>query len=152
MASCIRDASKLGGGTNINRALSYCQPIIERPEQTTLVLVSDLREGGVRGNPLKCAASMIGSGVQVLALSDDRVPMYDHENASDLAALGSPAFACTPDMFPDLMAAAISRRDIATVGHERGNRRCRCAGQMRRPSQTTDARRCIESPTSLVRP
>ena len=29
-----------------------------------------------------------------------------------MAALGSPAFACTPDLFPDLMAAAIERRDL----------------------------------------
>ena len=27
--------------------------------------------------------------------------------------LGSPAFACTPDQVPDLMAAAIQRRDLA---------------------------------------
>ena len=31
-----------------------------------------------------------------------------------LAALGIPAFGCTPDQFPDLMAAAIERQDIAT--------------------------------------
>jgi hypothetical protein len=40
--------------------------------------------------------------------------MYDHENAAALAALGSPAFACTPDLFPDLMATAIAKGDIAT--------------------------------------
>jgi len=49
----------------------------------------------------------------LLALSDDGAPMYDHENAAAMAALGSPAFACTPDLFPDLMAAAIQRRNIA---------------------------------------
>jgi hypothetical protein len=26
--------------------------------------------------------------------------------------MGAPAFACTPDLFPDLMAAAINRQDI----------------------------------------
>ncbi|MDX6410367.1 MAG: hypothetical protein QOE13_3438, partial [Gaiellaceae bacterium] len=39
-------------------------------------------------------------------------PAYDHDNAAALAALGIPAFACTPDLFPELMAAAIERRDI----------------------------------------
>ncbi|MBI0382431.1 hypothetical protein JBE27_40785 [Streptomyces albiflaviniger] len=29
-----------------------------------------------------------------------------------LAALGAPAFACTPDLFPDVMAAAIERRQL----------------------------------------
>ena len=29
-----------------------------------------------------------------------------------MADLGIPVFACTPDLFPDLMAAAISRRDL----------------------------------------
>jgi Mg-chelatase subunit ChlD len=108
--------TQLGGGTDINRALSYCQSLIQRPEQTILVLISDLIEGGVRENLIKRAASIIGSGVNMLtllALSDDGAPMYDHANAADLAALGSPAFACTPDLFPDLMAAAIQRRDIA---------------------------------------
>jgi len=107
--------TQLGGGTDINRALSYCQGLIQRPEQTILVLISDLIEGGVRENLLKSAASIIGSGVNMLtllALSDDGAPVYDHENAADLAALGSPAFACTPDLFPDLMAAAIQRRDV----------------------------------------
>ena len=108
--------TQLGGGTDINRALSYCQSLIQRPEQTILVLISDLIEGGVRENLLRRASSIIDSGVNLLtllALSDDGAPVYDHQNAADLAALGSPAFACTPDLFPDLMAAAIQRRDIS---------------------------------------
>jgi hypothetical protein len=32
--------------------------------------------------------------------------------ASQLATLGVPAFACTPDKFPELMAAAIGRTDM----------------------------------------
>jgi hypothetical protein len=51
--------------------------------------------------------------IVLLALSDEGAPSYDHDNAAALAALGVPAFACTPDAFPDLMAAAIERRDIA---------------------------------------
>ena len=109
--------TQLGGGTDIHRALTYCQSLVRRPEQTILVLISDLIEGGVRENLLKRAASLIASGVSLvtlLALSDDGAPMYDHENAAALAELGSPAFACTPDLFPSLMAAAIGRQDIAT--------------------------------------
>jgi hypothetical protein len=51
--------------------------------------------------------------VCLLALSDKGAPSFDTGNAAALAALGVPSFACTPDLFPDLMAAAISRRDLA---------------------------------------
>ena len=66
---------------------------------------------------------MTAAGVQVivlLALSDEGAPAYDHENAAALAALGVPAFACTPDAFPDLMAAAIERRDLTALADAAG--------------------------------
>jgi Mg-chelatase subunit ChlD len=108
-------ATQLGGGTDINQALAYCQSTLTRPAQTVLVLISDLVEGGSREDMLARAADLVAAGVQVialLALSDDGAPAYDHDNAAALAALGIPAFACTPDLFPELMAAAIERRDI----------------------------------------
>ena len=40
---------QLGGGTDLNRAVAYCQTRITRPTATILVLISDLFEGGVRG-------------------------------------------------------------------------------------------------------
>jgi Mg-chelatase subunit ChlD len=107
--------TQLGGGTDINRALAYCQQVITRPAQTILVLITDLYEGGNQREMLRRAAELVGSGVQLvclLALSDDGSPSFDQHNAAALAALGAPAFACTPDLFPDLMAAAISRRDL----------------------------------------
>jgi Mg-chelatase subunit ChlD len=106
---------QLGGGTDINRALGYCQSLIRRPQETILVLISDLYEGGSRQELLKRAAALAGSGVQLivlLALNDDGAPSYDHGVAAELASMGAPAFACTPDLFPDLMAAAINRQDI----------------------------------------
>ncbi|RFU37440.1 VWA domain-containing protein [Actinomadura logoneensis] len=109
--------TQLGGGTDINRALAYCQGLVTRPDDTVLVLVTDLYEGGVRDEMLRRAAALSGAGVQVivlLALSDEGTPSYDHDNAAALAALGIPAFACTPDAFPDLMAAALERRDITS--------------------------------------
>jgi hypothetical protein len=50
--------------------------------------------------------------VALLALSDSGAPSYDAAHAAALAGIGVPAFACTPDLFPDLMAAAIERRDL----------------------------------------
>ncbi|UBU10520.1 VWA domain-containing protein [Nonomuraea gerenzanensis] len=108
--------TQLGGGTDINRAVAYCQGLITRPTDSIFVLISDLYEGGIRQEMLRRVASMTQAGVQVivlLALSDEGAPFYDHENAAALAAMGVPAFACTPDAFPDLMAAAIERRDVA---------------------------------------
>jgi Mg-chelatase subunit ChlD len=108
--------TQLGGGTDINRALAYCQQIITRPSQTILVLITDLYEGGNAQEMLKRAAALVGSGVQLvclLALSDDGTPSYHQAHAAALAGLGAPAFACTPDLFPDLMAAAIQRQDLA---------------------------------------
>jgi Mg-chelatase subunit ChlD len=107
--------TQLGGGTDINRAVGYAQQLVTRPRDTIFVLVSDLYEGGIREEMLRRVAAMLASGVQVivlLALSDDGAPDYDRENAAALAALGVPAFACTPDVFPELMAAAIERRDL----------------------------------------
>jgi Mg-chelatase subunit ChlD len=108
--------TQLGGGTDINRAIAYCQGLIGRPADSVFVLISDLYEGGVRQEMLRRVAAMTEAGVQVivlLALSDEGAPFYDHENAAALAAMGVPAFACTPDAFPGLMAAAIERRDLA---------------------------------------
>jgi Mg-chelatase subunit ChlD len=107
--------TQLGGGTDINRALAYARQLVTRPRDTIFVLISDLYEGGVREQMLRRVAEMVAAGVQVvvlLALSDEGAPAYDHDNAAALAALGVPAFACTPDAFPDLMAAAIQRQDL----------------------------------------
>lgn len=107
--------TQLGGGTDINRAIAYCQGLISRPGDTIFVLISDLYEGGIRDDMLKRIASMTASGVQavvLLALSDEGAPAYDHGNAAALADLGVPAFACTPDLFPELMAAAIQGNDL----------------------------------------
>ena len=109
--------TQLGGGTDIEQALRYAQGLVQRPHDTILILISDLYEGGNREAMIKRAGSLIGSGVNfitLLALSDEGAPSYDHANASALAGLGSPAFACTPELFPDLIAAAISRRDLST--------------------------------------
>jgi hypothetical protein len=108
--------TQLGGGTDINQALAYSQSYVRQPQDTILVLISDLYEGGSREEMLKRAAGLVESGVQMivlLALNDDGAPSYDHGNAAALAAFGVPAFACTPDLFPELMAAAIERQDLA---------------------------------------
>ncbi len=108
--------TQLGGGTDINRAVGYCRRLMTRPSQSIFVLISDLIEGGVEEQLLKRSAEIIAGGTNMiclLALSDEGTPCYDEGLAAKMTALGAPAFACTPDLFPDLMAAAIQRRDIA---------------------------------------
>ncbi|HQZ15607.1 MAG TPA: VWA domain-containing protein [Vicinamibacteria bacterium] len=108
--------TQLGGGTDINRAVGYCQSIVTRPQETILILISDLYEGGVEKNLLQRANELVQGGVQfitLLALSDEGAPAFDAGLAARLSALGVPSFACTPDRFPALMAAAIRKEDVS---------------------------------------
>ena len=107
---------QLGGGTDINLALTYCKQLITKPNDTVLILITDLYKGGDQEKMRKRAVELVAAGVQVvvlLALNDDGAPSYDHQNAQFLSNLGIPVFACTPDKFPDMMAAALSKQDIA---------------------------------------
>ncbi|MGD1892376.1 MAG: VWA domain-containing protein [Cyclobacteriaceae bacterium] len=106
---------QLGGGTDIERALRYCQQSVTRPNDTVLVLITDLYEGGNVAEMKKRILSLAGSGVQIvvlLALNDQGKPYFDHSNAAFLAANNIPAFACTPDLFPDLMANALQKQNL----------------------------------------
>jgi len=114
---------QLGGGTDLAGAMRYCRSLVGRPEDTVLVLISDLYEGTPGGDVVAQVAAMVRSGMRcvvLLALSDEGAPAFDHGTAEALAALGVPAFACTPDAFPDLLAAAIERRDLRGWAGERG--------------------------------
>ncbi|MET1075782.1 MAG: VWA domain-containing protein [Umezawaea sp.] len=116
-------STQLGGGTDINRAVAYGQSLVTRPTDTVMVLISDLYEGGVAHELQRRVRELIASGVTLvvlLALSDSGTPAYDHELAAKLTALGAPAFACTPDRFPDLLATALRREDVATWAEQSG--------------------------------
>jgi Mg-chelatase subunit ChlD len=114
--------TQLGGGTDINRALAYAQGLVRDPQDTILVLITDLFEGGNQEELLKRAATLVSSGVQLitlLALDDKGAPGFNQQLAGKLAVFGVPCFACSPDVFPDLMAAAIERRNIIQWAAER---------------------------------
>jgi len=106
---------RLGGGTDIGRAVDYCASLVTRPADTVMVLISDLYEGGVKERLLSRVARLVAAGVRfvaLLALADSGRPAYDHAMAAALVGLGVPAFACTPDLFPELMAAALTGHDL----------------------------------------
>ena len=106
---------QIGGGTDINAALAYCEQHIEHPAKTHLILISDLFEGGDAKAMLARVAALKESGVNfivLLALSDEGHAAYDTHHATAISALGCPVFACTPDQFPAMMAAALTHNDI----------------------------------------
>lgn len=106
---------QLGGGTDINKSVSYCQELITNPRKTMFILISDLYEGGVRKGLLRRLSEMHEEGVKVitlLALSDAGKPDYDVNLAKEISKLGIACFACTPDRLPDLVAAAIKGSDL----------------------------------------
>jgi hypothetical protein len=107
---------QLGGGNDTPLALAYCETLITEPARSHLILVSDLYEGATSADMLARLQEFVTRGVNVivlLALSDSGRPSYDSDNAAAIAAMGCPVFACTPDRFPDLMAAALNREDLA---------------------------------------
>jgi hypothetical protein len=115
--------TQLGGGTDINRAVGYCQQLVTRPAQTVFLLVTDLYEGGNADEMIARVRALKESGVTVvclLALNDQGAPVFDARNAATLAALDIPTFACTPDAFPEMIAAALAKRDIGQWASARG--------------------------------
>ena len=107
--------AQLGGGTDIGKALLYAQSLIQNPSDTIIILITDLFEGGSTAELLKKVEHIKRSGAQLitlLALNDEGAPVYDKDIATKFASLDLPAFACTPNHFPDLMAAAIKKEDI----------------------------------------
>lgn len=99
----------LGGGTDINKSIAYCQQFIESPSKTIFFLVSDLCEGGNRAAMLRRIEEMKESGVTVislLAISDSGAPYYDTQIAQKISAMDIPCFACNPEKLPELLSMA----------------------------------------------
>lgn len=112
---------QLGGGTDINSALAYCEKQIEIPTKTHLILITDLYEGGDASSMLSRIAAIKQSGVNVivlLALSDSGHPTYESRHAGAIASIGCPVFACTPDQFPSMMACALTGKDLQSWAAE----------------------------------
>ncbi|MBO5353459.1 MAG: VWA domain-containing protein [Lachnospiraceae bacterium] len=106
---------QLGGGTNIDQSIAYCEQFIENPRKTLFFLISDLEEGGNRAAMLRRLEEMKGSGVTViclLALAEGGKPYYDAQMAQKVAAMGIPCFACNPQMLPMLLERALSGQDL----------------------------------------
>jgi len=112
---------QLGGGTNIEQSVAYCEKYVENPAKTMFFLISDLEEGGNRAGLLRRLGEMKASGVTViclLALADGGRPCYDANMAQRIAGLGIPCFACSPQMLPRLLERAFAGQDLAAFAKE----------------------------------
>jgi hypothetical protein len=107
---------QLGGGTDINKSIAYCEQFITDPAKTIFILISDLYENGNQAGMLRRMKEMKESGVMVialLALNDKGVPDYDESNARKLASMGIPCFGCTPNKLPELLEDALTGKDLS---------------------------------------
>ena len=87
---------QLGGGTDINAALAYCEKQMEHPAKRHLILITDLFEGADAKSMLTRAAAIKQGGVNLivlLALSDSGHPAYEAKHAEAFVSLGFPVFA-----------------------------------------------------------
>lgn len=112
---------QLGGGTDIDKSVVYCQQFIENPAKTLFFLISDLEEGGNRAALLRRLGEMKESGVTVvslLAMADGGKPYYDAQMAQKIAGMGIPCFACNPQMLPQLLERALKGQDLGQFQKE----------------------------------
>ena len=106
---------QLGGGTNIDQSVAYCEKFIENPKKTLFFLITDLEEGGNRAALLRRLGELKEAGVTLvclLALAEGGRPYYDTQMAQKVAALKIPCFACSPQMLPQLLERALKGQDL----------------------------------------
>ena len=106
---------QLGGGTDIEKSVAYCQQLIDTPKKTLFFLISDLMESGSRAGLLRRLGEMKDSGVSViclLAIADGGRPYYDEQIAGRIASMGIPCFACNPQKVPQLLERALKGQDL----------------------------------------
>ncbi len=102
---------QLGGGTDINGALNYCESLCDNPHETIFVTVTDLYEGGSTQSLLRTCADIISSGSKMIfltALDRDANPAYDKNLGQKLADMGAFVGAMTPEQLGDYIGKMIS--------------------------------------------
>src|SRR6476660_4953855 len=109
---------QLGGGTDINKSVAYCEQFITDPAQTIFFLITDLYEGGNEAQLVRRLKDLVESGVRViclLALSDSGIPTYDERLAKKIAEFGVPCFGCTPNKLPELIEGVLKKHDLKAL-------------------------------------
>lgn len=112
---------QLGGGTDIDKSVAYCERFVENPSKTLFFLITDLYEGGNRASLLRRLGELKDAGVTVvclLAIADGGKPYYDTQMAERVASLKIPCFACNPQMLPVLLERAFKGQDLESLKKE----------------------------------
>lgn len=107
--------ARLGGGTDIAKAVSYAAGLVEQPEKTIFLLITDLFEGGQAERLLQQLTELLESKVKtlcILALTDDGKASYSHDLARKVAALGVSTFGCTPKKLVTILERIIKGQSI----------------------------------------
>jgi len=89
----------VGGGTHIANALRYARGLVQVPQRTLAIVVSDFEEGPAVEGLLGEVRHLVEAGVTCLGLAalDDRgAPRYAVPIAEQVAAAGMPVAALTP--------------------------------------------------------
>ena len=107
---------EIGGGTDINKSVNYCQTLIENPSKTMMFMVTDLYENGNVGALLARLRDLKDDGVTVvclLAITDSGKPSYNIDLAQKISNLSIPCFACSPQKLPLLLDCILHHRDLS---------------------------------------
>jgi Mg-chelatase subunit ChlD len=90
---------QLGGGTDIGKALSYAQSLIDNPRKAIVILITDFYEGADPQRLLGTTHAIVESGAKLLglaALDEQAKPSYDKSIAQRMVNLGAEVAAMTP--------------------------------------------------------
>jgi Mg-chelatase subunit ChlD len=101
---------QLGGGTNIAKAVRYCEQLVTQPTRTVLALISDFEEGGSPAELVRAVRRLAEAQVTLLglaALDDAGEPMFDRAMGARLADAGMSVAALTPDRFAEWLGGII---------------------------------------------
>jgi Mg-chelatase subunit ChlD len=100
----------LGGGTDITRALQYCQTLVREPARSIVVLITDFYEGRDERDLVRQVRLMADAGVRMIglgALGYDARPEYNKATARKLRKVGMDVLVCTPERLAECMAQII---------------------------------------------
>ncbi|SDF34360.1 VWA domain containing CoxE-like protein [Lentzea fradiae] len=98
---------RLGGGTDIARAVAYGASLIDSPRRSVVAVISDFYEGGNDFDLVRTVKGLCEQGTHVLclaALDEEANPDYDRELAQRLANVGAHVGAMTPGQLAEFVA------------------------------------------------
>lgn len=110
---------QLGGAEDYWKATCYCERFMHTPAKTLYVLLADLHDTSPNTPRfIKKMEFLLESGIKaigLLAISDQGVPSYNEKLANQLATMGMPCFACTPERLPELLAGVLRGSDLKAL-------------------------------------